>query len=105
MGEKTATKVNKFGKAGAPIKDGAYVNRTDIVAVEIKEGVTAIGARAFKGCTELREIRIPESVTEIGVRAFEDCASLESIIIPGSVKAIRGEWWGGAFRGCTALNA
>ena len=50
--------------------------------------VTAIGDKAFFGCTAVREIVIPSKVTTIGKQAFDCCASLYSITIPSGVKAI-----------------
>ena len=77
-----------------------YQSRDSIKAVVIENGVTAIGERAFNGCSSLTSITIPESVTTIGGRAFEDCTSLTSITIPESVTAIGS----GAFFGCDSLT-
>lgn len=89
------------GKAGSPIRDRAYRGRGDIVVVEIRAGVTAIGKRAFAECENLREIHIPDSVEEIGDEAFRGCISLAAIDIPGSVKKI-GE---GVFSECSSLKS
>ncbi len=43
--------------------------------------VTGIGAYAFAGCESLRSIEIPEGVTNIGVRAFEKCSNLSEVIV------------------------
>ncbi len=77
-----------------------YQSRDSIKAVVIENGVTAIGERAFNGCSSLTSITIPESVTTIGGRAFEDCTSLTSITIPESVTAIGS----GEFFGCDSLT-
>ena len=45
-------------------------NNKNILFVNIPEGVTSIGARAFKGCTQLIRIHIPDSVTYIANDAF-----------------------------------
>lgn len=45
-------------------------------------GVTHIGAYAFRNCTALTSITIPNSVQEIGACAFFGCTSLEEITIP-----------------------
>lgn len=54
------------------IEDEAFMNSAATV-VAIPEGVTRIGARAFRDCAGLRQIYIPRSVREIGVDAFAGC--------------------------------
>ena len=49
--------------------------------------VTAIGEKAFAGCTKVEKIVLPNSVTEIGDRAFYDSGIVE-FTIPASVKKI-----------------
>ena len=63
--------------------------------------VTAIGERAFSGCSGLTSVIIPEGVTSIGEDAFSGCSGLTSINIPNSVKGILG----GAFSGCSGLSS
>ena len=75
--------------------------RDDIRTIVIEQGVTTIGARAFRLCTELTSIEIPNSVTSIGMLAFQECRSLTSITIPNSVTTIGLQ----AFRLCTALTS
>ena len=70
------------------IKDGLLEKRKSITKVEIPEGATAIGDRAFYDCINLKSIIIPEGVTVIGESAFYNCINLESIVIPETVKKI-----------------
>ena len=80
------------------------VNNDDIPEhgnVEIVEGVTSIGNRAFYSCSYLSSITIPDGVTSIGDNVFQDCTSLSSITIPDSVTSIG--WH--AFLECTALDS
>ena len=62
--------------------------KEDIKTIEIKNGVTSIGDKAFEDCKSLTSIEIPNSVTSIGSSAFEYCTSLTSIEIPTSVTRI-----------------
>ncbi len=61
--------------------------------------VTAIGERAFYGCTGLKQVDIPDSVTTIEKWAFEE-SGLTSIVIPDSVVEVGAE----AFICCTDLT-
>ena len=55
--------------------------------VMLKEGVTAIGARAFADSAELAAVYIPESVQEIAASAFENVPRLAIIGDPDSFAA------------------
>ena len=70
-----------------------------IHVVEIKEGVTKIGALAFWDCSNLTSITIPSSVTSIGNLAFGECSNLRNIVIPNSVTSIESS----TFRLCSSL--
>ncbi len=67
----------------------------------IPNSVTAIGTRAFSGCTSLTGVTIPNSVTSIGYQAFGNCTSLTNLTIPNKVTSIGGY----AFSGCTSLTS
>jgi len=54
------------------IGEAAFENIAAVRA-EIPDTCTAIGSRAFAGCTMLHYIYIPDSVTEIAEDAFEGC--------------------------------
>ena len=82
------------------------LNDTSITEVVIPESidgvpVTAIGASAFRDCTNLTSITIPNSVTSIGELTFYGCSSLTSITIPNGVTSIGY----GTFQGCTGLTS
>ena len=68
-------------------------------AVNVPDGVTAIGQAAFHGSRTLKELVLPNSVTEIGQQAFEGCSSLEKVSMPEALERI-GAF---AFEGCAAL--
>lgn len=68
--------------------------------IEIPEGVTKIGSRAFSGCIRAEDIIIPETVTRIGDQAFFGCRSLRELIIPDGVMIIERS----AFYNCQNLE-
>lgn len=49
------------------------------VIIEIPEGVTTIGARAFSNCQELMQVYLPNSVTSIAEDAFAGCRNVSII--------------------------
>ncbi len=75
--------------------------KTDIISILIDNGVTSIGSKAFKECSNLVSIMIPDSVTYISDGALRGCSSLASIMIPDSVTYI-GMW---AFAECNSLES
>ncbi len=56
--------------------------------LEVPEGVTEIGASAFKNCDNIRKIDLPDTLIIIGDSAFEDCDSIAIMVIPDSVTTI-----------------
>ena len=83
------------------IGERAFFGCEDLTSVTIPNSVTSIGSEAFCGCSGLTSVTIPNSVTSIGNAAFIGCYGLTSVIIPNSVTTI-GEW---AFSGCAGLTS
>jgi hypothetical protein len=77
-----------------------YDQKESIKRVVIENGVTSIGANAFRDCTGLTSVTIPDGVTSIGGIAFYNCTGLTSVTIGNSVTSIGYE----AFSGCTGLK-
>ena len=62
--------------------------RSSITSVVVENGVTSIGANAFKGC-KLSSITLPEGLTTINAAAFADNGTtIASVSIPQSVTSI-----------------
>ena len=72
---------------------------SEIISIEIEDGIQEIGNMAFSACYKLQRITIPESVVELGENVFKNCKSLKHIKIPSAVKAIRYD----AFWECESL--
>ncbi len=75
--------------------------QSKLESIEVKEGITKIGNKAFSMCTNLKEVILPEGLTSIGNMAFWMCTSLESVVIPATVTEI-GNY---AFSDCTSLKS
>lgn len=81
------------------INDYAF-NKTDIVSIEISEGILNIGSNCFTDCKALKSVYLPNTIEIIGYKAFEGCSSLNKINFPNSLTGI-GRY---AFYGCTNLQ-
>ena len=91
----------EIGNGVTFIGDRAFEDCNSLTSISIPDSVTSIGNFAFSGCSSLTSISIPNSVTSIGESAFEDCDSLTSVTIGDGVTEIGGS----AFSGCDSLTS
>lgn len=63
-----------------------YDYKSNITEIQIKNGVSHIGAYAFYGCSAATSITIPDSVTSSGTRAFMGCGKLKSVYFNGTLE-------------------
>jgi len=80
------------------IGNNAFDLCTSLTGITIPNGVTSIGARAFR-YTSLTDITIPDSVISIDIDAFNSCRSLTGITIPDGVTSIQSR----TFANCSNL--
>ena len=71
------------------ISEDIFSNRSDVVKIELPEGVKKIGNNAFENCNNLEEVIFPDSLEEIGQEAFINCVNLKSAVYKKGVKYIR----------------
>lgn len=91
---------NLFADLRINDKQKQIAERTiEVLTAEDLEGVTAIGAYAFRQCANLYKVTLPNTVTLIDWYAFSNCESLYDITIPNSVTMISGN----AFAWCYEL--
>lgn len=62
------------------IEQSTFEGAASLKELELPEGITSVGSRAFYGCSSLENISLP-SATNIGEYAFSDCASLTELEI------------------------
>ena len=74
--------------------------RSNIISVEIEDGITNVGNYAFAYCTHLTMAYIANSVTTIGSDAFDCCTALSSANVPDGVTTIGFE----AFYQCKEIS-
>lgn len=82
------------------IKANAFLGNTDIVEVEIEEGIEFIEKNAFRYCPNMEFVSLPESLNAISEGAFSSCFSLYKVVIPKHVRDIERK----AFIGCRKLS-
>ncbi len=56
-----------------------YLNGKAVTKLVVPDGVTAISAYAFSGCSTLRSVSFPASVTEVGACAFAGCDNITRV--------------------------
>ena len=76
-----------------------YVNGAKPTRLEIPEGVTRVGAYAFRNCSQVTTIVLPPSVTEIGESAFANGSRLQTITLDAALETIGDS----AFNNCPYL--
>ncbi|MDE5601898.1 MAG: leucine-rich repeat domain-containing protein, partial [Clostridia bacterium] len=77
-----------------------YAAALDSESYTVPNGVTAIGANAFKANSSLKTLILPDGLKEIGDNAFYGAMFLSNLEIPNTVERI-GEY---AFTGCSSLG-
>lgn len=76
------------GVAVTSISADAFKKNTSVLNVTIPEGVTKIGAGAFRE-SKIQSISFPDTLTDIGVSAFQHCHSLTEIVLPPHLEVIK----------------
>ncbi|GMH87304.1 hypothetical protein TrVE_jg2230 [Triparma verrucosa] len=61
------------------VGDRACAYASNLVVVDIPEGITTIGYYSFAQCSKLKHIKFPKSLISIGKWPFAYCSSLEQV--------------------------
>ena len=67
---------------------------SNLLSIEIPEGVYSIRKSAFQGATSLKTVTIPSSMASIGTDTFSGCTAIETITISKAKDTIYGAPWG-----------
>ena len=92
------------------INSKAFSGCSDLIKVELPEGLTTIYAYAFENCTSLEEIKLPDSITTMGYMVFRNDTALTTVNYPKNYTTSINEHGassgqrGSLFYGCTSLE-
>ena len=73
--------------------------RKQVLCLEFQEGITTIGAEAFRDMENLKNVLLPASLEAISDGAFRDCG-LEEVTLPAALRSLGKK----AFDGCKQLK-
>lgn len=95
-------KIDFAGEYANPLNVGQdlYVNDVYTTVLEIPDGITSIGARAFEGGACIREIVLGKDVVTVGEKAFYNCKNVDKITLNDGLVTISSY----AFYGCKKLT-
>ena len=68
--------------------DAWHAHKSGVVRIEVGEGITSLGYRAFEGFSALERISLPDSLTTMTEWSVNGCRKLTSITIPANVTEI-----------------
>ena len=96
------TNITKIDIPGSisKIEDYAFEKCPNLNEVNIENGVTVIGKKAFFECPNLVNVYLPSSLNTIDDYAFYNCKSLNSVTIPNCVTTIGSK----AFYECSSIK-
>lgn len=83
-----AVPANLGGYPVTAIGSKAFDGCSKLVRITLSEGITAIEDSAFINCTQLEEITLPEGFTTIGANAFGNCTKLTKLNVPSTIEHI-----------------
>ena len=73
----------------------------ELTGITVDDGVTAIGAYSFKGCTNITALYLSNTLTSVGAYAFAGCTRMSWALLQGTATTVIGAH---AFDGCGNLR-
>lgn len=80
----------KGSTAYTTIADNAFADNTSLIQIKLPTSITAIGQKAFYGCTNLVNVNFEFliNLTSIGNSSFANCRNLQNEVLPDSITKI-----------------
>lgn len=86
------------GKSVLKISNYAF-SGTKLSEIELYDGLTMVGERAFSNCPNLKSITLPDTVTSLGTYAFSGSEGLEIATVSENIRTLPH----GSFANCPSL--
>lgn len=80
--------------ATPPNNISPWFQNLNIARVILNDGVSSVGASAFRGCYKITSVSLPNSLTSIGYDAFDGCSGITDITLPQNLSEIGGYAFG-----------
>ena len=80
--------------ATPPNNISPWFQNLNIARVILNDGVSSVGASAFRGCYKIPTVSLPNSLTSIGYDAFDGCSGITDITLPQNLSEIGGYAFG-----------
>ena len=77
------------GKVVTTLGANAFSGFSQLVSIQLPDGLTDIGSSAFRDCSSLALTSLPDGITAIGMYAFENCSSLALTSLPNGLTSIK----------------
>ena len=90
----------EIGEGIPRLGDHIFSGSRDLETVKLPSSLEYIGMSTFMGCISLTEIHIPENVTNLDIWAFSECRGLETVVIEGKLDTLDRE----VFKDCAGLK-
>ena len=101
-GENTSLTVTFSGTSQLEKIEKSAFQQSGLSSITLPQGITTIGAQAFRNCQKLQSIKLPSSLTSIGSEAFNQCKDLQYVTFANSYSNLT--IGGSAFYNCKLTN-
>ena len=104
-GHNSPTAKNAFDFSYVNEKTGKNYNFTNIVSLDLPQGLEYVGGYAMHKATHLKKVSFPNTVTGLGMAVFQDCTGLEECVFEHDENSTLETFPGWFFGYCSSLKA